>query len=281
MNSKLTYAFIFFTSIVAMYGNAQTILNGDFEIHSLDTCAFNLENVEFNAVMENVFAVGTENAMDVQTDSCGFFPTISNNWYVSLSQRPTGPVDQISLEIDQPLEEGTMYQLSYYELADTSSNPVNFNSNMPLEIGLSTSVSSFGQVIYSSIPEPDVWTLRTFEFSAPNNGRFITVRMAGESGLKGWNFVDNLQLGPWTDVFETGKMKASIYPNPARDWVTIETDFSVKSIRIFNAVGQEVYSFSAMNPYYNKLELNSLTSGIYFLDMVTEKKRVVKRIEII
>ena len=279
MIPKLTHVFAFFILIVTAQGNAQTILNGDFENHSLDTCAFNLENVEFNDIMQNVYAFGTEDAMDMHTDSCGFFPTISNDWFVSISQRPTGPFDQFSLELDQPLEEGAMYQLSYYELADTSSNPFNSNTNMPLEIGLSTVTFSFGQTIYSSLPVPDVWTLRTFEFTASNNGQYITVRMAGDFGLKGWNFVDNFQLGPWTDVEEIEKLETKIYPNPVRDWVNVETDISVKSIRLFNAMGQEVKSFQQVDAFYNKLDLSRLASGIYFMEIITEKKRVVKMIE--
>ena len=280
MKLKWTYTFTFFISIISIYGNAQTILNGDFENHSLDSCFVNAVNIDFNSAVENVYAFGSNEEVDLFTDSCILHPTISNHWFASLSFSPTGKFDQIALELEQPLEEGLMYQLSYYERADTSSNPVFDNLNVPLEIGVAEAAFSFGDSIFSSIPEPDVWTMRTFEFTAPNNGRFITVRIVGVLGDKAWNLVDNFQLSLWTPTFETENLQTNIYPNPVRDWVNVETDVAIKSIRIFNAIGQEMIFLQNVNPYFNKLELGHLAAGIYFMEIATEKTKVVERIKI-
>ena len=260
-------------------GNSQALLNGDFENHNFTDCAFNLENVDFNANMPSVTAFGNNSEVDIQTNGCGFFPTISNDWYISLSQRPSGEYDQISIEINQPLTEGNTYQLSYYELADTSSNPFQFNSNMPIEIGLSYDPSNFGDSIYSSLPVPDVWTLCTHEFVAPNGGQHITIRMAGTPGLRGWNFLDGFKLSPLTDVEEAKSMEIKIYPNPVLDWVNIETDMPIRSIRIFNAVGQLVCAIDQAGDFYSRINFSGMSAGVYFLEITNENNRLVKRVE--
>ena len=281
MNSAKIPIFLSLFSFLlfAPSGNSQTLLNGDFENHSANDCAYNLENVEFNAIMQNITAFGNNSEVDIQTEGCGIFPTISNDWYVSLSQSPIGAIDQIALEIDQPLVEGTIYQLSYFDLADTSSNPVYSNVNMPIDIGLSNEPFSFGDSIHSSLPVPEVWTLQMLEFTAPNNGQYITIRMAGAPGLKGWNFVDGFKLSPLTAVEEPNKMEVNVYPNPVRDWVNIETDFTIQSIRLFNAMGQVVKDGQQVDDFFNKIDMGSMAAGVYFLEIMNEKGRVVERVE--
>ena len=258
--------------------HAQAILNGDFENHSANTCAFNLENEEFNEMVENVYAFGSNSEMDIQTSGCGFADLISNDWFVSLSQRPTGPYDQIALALDMPLTEGTTYQLSYYDWADTTSNPQSANVPLPLQIGLSTDSTNFGEMIYSSLPEGHEWTWRTTEFTAPNNGRFITLRIYGANGLKGWTSVDNFVLTPPTHVVETYPFEAKVFPNPALDWIYVETKEAMKYIRVFNAIGQQLLSSDTL-PFFNQINLAGLSAGVYFLEIGHEHGRVVKRVE--
>ncbi|MEZ4952740.1 MAG: T9SS type A sorting domain-containing protein [Saprospiraceae bacterium] len=266
------FSFLFFL----LSGNAQSLLNGDFEKNTADGCIYNLENEDFNLIMEDVVAFGSNSEMDIHNDTCGYADVISNNWFVSLSQRPSGEIDQLSLRMDMPLTLGSSYRLTYFDWAETSG--LN-NIPLPLEIGLSTDSMIFGTLIHTSMPVEYEWTQQSVEFMATEAAQYITIRMAGASGLKGWTFVDGFELSPLTAVAEVGEAEVAIYPNPARDYIFIETDLDLKSIRIINAMGQEVKSFPHLDVFRNKLDLSGLGAGVYFLEIINEKNRVVRKIE--
>lgn len=278
MNPTRTRFFfsIFSFLIFLLSGNAQSLLNGDFEKNTADDCTYNLENEAFNLIMENVVAFGSNSEMDIHNDTCGYADAISNKWFVSLSQRPSGEIDQLSLRMDMPLTAGSSYRLTYFDWAETSG--LN-NIPLPLEIGLSTDSMIFGTLIHTSIPVEYEWTQQSVEFMATVAAQYLTVRMAGDFGLKGWTFVDGFELSPLTAVEEIGEVAVAVYPNPAHDFVFVETSLGLKSIRLFNAVGQEVKSFPQLGAFKNKLDLSGLGAGIYFLEIRNEKNRVVRKIE--
>ena len=266
MNFSLLLLFCIFLFFSPLMGNAQTLLNGDFENNTATGCTYNLENEDFNETMPHVFAFGNNSEMDIHTDGCGYAPLISNDWFVSLSQRPGGEVDALSLETDSPLSAGTTYRLSWFDWAETSG--IN-NIPLPLQIGLSTDTFDFGEMISASLPLAQEWTLRMVEFAAPNNGRFITLRMAGNPGLKGWTFVDNFKLTPLTYIFENNKKDdLHIFPNPTADWLHLEAGFSIQCARLYDETGRVVKSFWPTGGSDFRFDLRGLKAGVYFLKII-------------
>lgn len=278
MNPARTRFFFFIFSFLFFHfaGNAQTLLNGDFEKNAADDCTYNLENEDFNLIMEDVVAFGSNSEMDIHNDTCGYADVISNDWFVSLSQRPSGEIDQLALRMDMPLTLGSSYRLTYFDWAETSGFD---NIPLPLEIGLSTDSMIFGTLIHTSMPVEYEWTQQSVEFMATEAAQYITIRMAGDPGLKGWTFVDGFDLSPLTAVEEIGEVAVAVYPNPTHDIVFVETNFGLKSIRLFNVMGQEMKSFPQLDALKNKLDLSGLGAGIYYLEIMNEKNRVVKKIE--
>lgn len=65
-------------------------------------------------------------------------------------------------------------------------------------------------------------------------------------------------------VNETGKTKFSVYPNPAKEDLTIAGDFTAADARIIDQTGKEVKTISAVTPG-TVIQLNGLEKGIYFL----------------
>jgi len=67
----------------------------------------------------------------------------------------------------------------------------------------------------------------------------------------------------------------SVYPNPVKDLLSIETAYSVEQIELFNITGQRVYA--ATQPNY-RISLGDLRPGIYLLKIKTDAGFDVKKI---
>ncbi len=62
----------------------------------------------------------------------------------------------------------------------------------------------------------------------------------------------------------------SVYPNPATDMISIKTDLQVDMVRIFNLLGEEVYSEIAnWKNSTNQVSLSSFDSGIYVMEIIS------------
>ncbi|WP_334055897.1 leucine-rich repeat domain-containing protein [Polaribacter sp. P097] len=71
--------------------------------------------------------------------------------------------------------------------------------------------------------------------------------------------------------------KVSLYPNPVSGilQIKISNDISIEEIEVFNAIGKKVRVFHKPK---DKINLTSLSKGIYIINMITEKGKVTKRI---
>ena len=75
-----------------------------------------------------------------------------------------------------------------------------------------------------------------------------------------------------SDVTENEAERVSVYPNPAKDRLTVKAE-NLQSIEIYNVMGQQV--MVSTEPTIN---LSALTEGIYFVRVVCEVGMVTKRI---
>ena len=75
-----------------------------------------------------------------------------------------------------------------------------------------------------------------------------------------------------SDVTENEAERVSVYPNPAKDRLTVKAE-NLQSIEIYNVMGQQV--MVSTEPTIN---LSALTEGIYFVRVVCEAGMVTKRI---
>jgi hypothetical protein len=80
--------------------------------------------------------------------------------------------------------------------------------------------------------------------------------------------------------FSRENINLSIYPNPASDLLTIESEKTFKSLEIINMEGQQVYSKCSVTNF-SEINLLNLPKGQYFIrlnynDGVVTKKVIVK-----
>lgn len=268
--SRIVGSFVLIFLSIEVSG--QIILNGDFENHTFTNCQTNLPNIQYTSAMSNSWGFGNNDELDVQDNSCGFAIPQSNNWFVSLSKRPTGEYDEFSLEISAPLIVGEVYEINYLEFATDKFG----NSNIPLEIGLSSDSISFGTLIHSSIPNLNAWTLQSFTFTAPHNGQYLTVRIDSAGVLKGWNFVDKFEILNTTGIEEILHLNTKVYPNPAHENITIESDFHIDDIIIYDMMANEVLLADCNEAKRVQVNVSKLLPGCYLLKIRGDDKKKYK-----
>lgn len=81
------------------------------------------------------------------------------------------------------------------------------------------------------------------------------------------------------DAVEENELNGvSIYPNPAKDVLTIEAE-NISSITIFNSLGQRVYA-EDVNANEHLINIGGFEAGIYMVKIVTNSGEVTKRISV-
>jgi hypothetical protein len=65
----------------------------------------------------------------------------------------------------------------------------------------------------------------------------------------------------------------SIYPNPATDFLTIDTKETIETIKIYSNLGQLVKTETTTN-----FSIADLNSGVYFVHVTTEKGKSITRL---
>ncbi len=81
----------------------------------------------------------------------------------------------------------------------------------------------------------------------------------------------------FVDVHED--LKLSIFPNPARDKFTIESNDMIKQIRLIDISGQ-VLKDVTVNEYHSEINVHNLRAGVYFLQVHTVNSVVTERVQV-
>ena len=71
----------------------------------------------------------------------------------------------------------------------------------------------------------------------------------------------------------------NFFPNPARNilYMSQPKNELIKTIKVFNSIGQKqmIEYFSTKNGEYVEINTSMLSAGVYFLEMKTEKQKIV------
>ncbi|MBS1635619.1 MAG: hypothetical protein JST26_06810 [Bacteroidetes bacterium] len=180
------YIHLFIFTLALIRGvHSQSFINGNFEINSAgNTDQINLSNTELNAKLTGVTSFGSYGDVDIINSSAyGGGGAEDKNWYIAITG---GGTDIVALSLKSPLVAGKKYSISFYDRKDTR------YLASPIQIGLSENNTTFGEMVYTAgeSPSDNKWTQRVFSFTAPNNGQYITVKMA-TGDINHWANIDN------------------------------------------------------------------------------------------
>jgi len=97
----------------------------------------------------------------------------------------------------------------------------------------------------------------------------------GRSSLKNSNISTNCS-GIISSALNELNEEISIYPNPSNGKLFISTSEAIKSIKVTNIIGREIYSNNSFND--NSIDLINFHNGVYFINLSTKKGTITKKI---
>ena len=118
----------------------------------------------------------------------------------------------------------------------------------------------------------------TVLWGAPGNGTIDLIE-SSEGSCTGTAETFDVTIDDCIGIDERGGNDLSIYPNPAKNVINIQSGNPIKSIRIIDLTGKEVLSESNYSKSF-KLNTSMFKSGIYILTIEMDKTTVNKRIVI-
>lgn len=72
----------------------------------------------------------------------------------------------------------------------------------------------------------------------------------------------------------------ALYPNPTTGLINIQTKEKISSVSVYNSVGQKV-SFNSLNKENTSIDISTLPSGIYLVEVSLNNNKVIKRYKVI
>ena len=191
-----------------------------------------------------------------------------------------------------PVTIGTNYTFfidSRSEFASVPSEVFILNTEIADEVGLTSSSSTVDAYklidndfnATKSSDTEDTFTTTTLTFTATASIAVIYVRASAAIDSNNEVFYDNIELYD-TASLSTKDILASklkIYPNPANDFITIESkNAQISSIEMYSVLGKKVLSTKTLTN--NRLNVSGLSSGIYFLRINADGSSATKKVVI-
>lgn len=113
------------------------------------------------------------------------------------------------------------------------------------------------------------WVTNTFSFVATTTEVVIYVRALGANSKTNQVYYDNisLKMAATASVDDIFSSKVSVYPNPAKESVTITSQVELNKVEVFNLLGKQVIKTSTLNN--NILDVSSLSKGVYLMKLTS------------
>lgn len=252
---------------------SQTILNGGFENNTFTPgCQYQITNSNYNSQISNITAYSSIDWNDIIHDgSCpGTGASNNGNWngtieYLNSFANVTGNT-ALSFELSSSVTSGNQYTLTYFDKAKILTPDYIIGT---VSVGISQTPTSNGTNIGTSVPVQDIWTQRSFTFTATFSGTaYITATAVAHSqvGKVAWMHIDDFTLElilpvelisfnskkdnggivlEWITASETNNQGFQIQKSKnGRDWEII--DF-IEGKRTTNEINE--YQYQDTNPF--------------------------------
>lgn len=190
---------------------AQTILNGSFETNN-QNCGYNLTNTVFNQSVPPHTAFGSQSEIDVINNNCGYGDAADGNDFIGLYSNMGS--DSLALKLSAALDPGLTYTLQFYDKNGRGAGI----STAKVQIGLSQSPDTFGDLLYEGPLTRFEWNLREVVFRPDAPYQYITATVS--STAEEWVFLDGftfacpvIDLGPDTALCTVEAVELLVDPD--------------------------------------------------------------------
>jgi len=94
------------------------------------------------------------------------------------------------------------------------------------------------------------------------------------------NATFTLTVNKGTGINETELISTAIYPNPTTSMVNISSNQAIETIKVFDVTGKIILTIkeNALSDDKIQLNLEKVTTGVYFVKISNDDQQVVKRI---
>jgi len=154
------------------------------------------------------------------------------------------------------------------EILNTSSNQ---QMKILLHVRYEDGSSKYPQETFELSNDYEQYTFETPDLTDPTRGEITSVKLRFQMGeSSGTYWLDEATLEEIEPLsindFEI-KPEIKITPNPASDFININTDTELTSVSLYNIVGQQVIK---LENSVDKINISHLKSGVYFLKYISE-----------
>lgn len=283
--------------LLTISGEAQNIINGSFEDNTLSVdFGYGFTAESFVNSVSNIYTFGSSDTlmlcMQKNDGYDGNWSLILYNDYLLVedSEDNNRPHYVVSLKLSESLNLGETYKLSLYTKRHVISQ---FPPILAFAGDLSSSIrvgyandSSSTNITYidHSIEQPNSyneWEHQSLEFICNHeNINYITIETSPTTmcGPRYTCQIDYLNLesvsAGQVGISESeNKLDISFYPNPIRDFLHIDYSSSSEVI-LYDIMGKEKHRQKLSDAKTNTLLLESLTNGLYFLNIWQEDRLI-------
>lgn len=243
-------------SRVTILNNTVTV-NPSAQFTSSSSYYVNIDGTVFQNLSGNFYAGISSNTdwnfsvKDVISPTIQSLNPVDNSTSVSTT-------DNLILSFSEDVKRGTAGSITIYNSNATVFETIPYSDSRILFQGNAVTVNpssnfSAGLVYYVNIDNKVI---------ADNSNNYF----AGLSSSSEWNFT----IQTSSSIPETNANIATIYPNPAKDFISIKfpEDFSMVEVSIIDINGKGVYSSVVKNQ--NSIDISRYSKGLYFVKLIAK-----------
>lgn len=209
--------------------------------------------------------VSAEKVVSVYSDTYTNLPTELQNWYGNT-------FSTVSLSGNAALKNTSICCFGY----NFSGGAINITGMTKLHVdiypetlaSMTLGITGGGEFKKSNIAlTANQWNSIDITLSELTGANLASVAQVGFWDLNGTFYLDNLyfynDISTGMNAAEKGN-KISLYPNPAKDMITIAAQSDIKEVVVRNLVGQTVMNVS-VNGFEKSVDLSTVAAGNYFV----------------
>ena len=167
-----------------------------------------------------------------------------------------------------------LYSINKFTGIGTAIGPTGFNGNYAQDMEFDRAANALFMAAYMHDGTSGEGQLRIVDVTTGMTTKVGTF----QGGAEITGFAIPYYVGSGVDEFKK-EFSYNVYPNPAYDYITVKCTHNISDYSIVNYIGQVVLQGKTNSDEFN-VDVRSLSSGMYFIQLNTEKGIVTEKISV-